>query len=177
MESEFRAVRSELPQAYMGGFLSLPVAACLDKKDGASSFARSVAKLRRLTGRADVYAASEWHRPDFAAIVLYSCADEEAFTYGSKKELFEHSESIERGVARVSDIAAPLSAAWSPSGVDRIDCGVGFSDSETVRRIWRNGGDRMERSGAGVEIACARYPIPHPGSEVRFLRTDAPSQA
>ena len=34
----------------------------------------------------------------------------------------------------------------------------------------------MERSGAGVEIACARYPIPHPGSEVRFLRTDAPSQ-
>ena len=107
MESEFRAVRSVLPQAYMGGLFFLPVAACLDKKDGASSFARSVAKLRRLTGRADVYAASEWHRPDFAAIVLYSCADEEAFTYGSKKELFEHSESIERGVARVFDIAAP----------------------------------------------------------------------
>ena len=35
----------------------------------------------------------------------------------------------------------------------------------------------MERSGAGVETACARYPIPHPCSEVRFLRTDAPSSS
>lgn len=35
----------------------------------------------------------------------------------------------------------------------------------------------MERSGAGVETACARYSIPHPGSEVRFLRTDAPSSS
>lgn len=107
MESEFRAVRSVLPQAYMGGLFFLPVAACVDKNDGDSSFARSVAKLRRLTGRTDVYAASEWHRPDFAAVVLYSCADHELFKYGSSKtKLFDREEVIERGVVRVFDVAA-----------------------------------------------------------------------
>lgn len=89
---EMRLVHEHLPHAFMAGVFFLPIEATEDKKTGNSSFANTVVKLRRRTGRLDVNISAHAPRCDRSFVGLY-CHDA--------------SSDLAVGAVRFLDVATP----------------------------------------------------------------------
>jgi hypothetical protein len=74
---EVRLVHEHLPRAFMAGIFFLPLSSTADKKQGNSSFANTVVKLRERTGRLDPALASHSARCDAGYVGLYTTGDEQ----------------------------------------------------------------------------------------------------
>lgn len=75
---EVRLVHEHLPHAFMVGVFFLPLDSVSDKKEGNSSFANAVRKLRERTGRLDVALAGHAARCDASYVALYTTGVEAA---------------------------------------------------------------------------------------------------
>lgn len=100
---EMRLVHEHLPHAYMVAILFLPVGSTHDKTErAASSFARTVLKLRERTGRLD--ATLHTPRCDAGYVALYSLGeDDDNFTRGTCRFLSTETNPPRRGRPKVSE--------------------------------------------------------------------------
>lgn len=90
LQAEVSAIHGYQPEAFLVGLFFLPIGATGDKRTGASSFARTVSRLRSKTGRIDTSLPSQLVRCDAAAVALYSPGDP--------------SDDVARGAVRFFDV-------------------------------------------------------------------------
>jgi hypothetical protein len=108
---EVRVVHEHLPHAFMVGMLFLPLGSTIDKKSekSASSFARSVIKLRERTGRLDAALHAHASRCDDGYVAAYVLGEEgDSYPRGVCRFLNVRMNPPMRGRPRVQDTLSLL---------------------------------------------------------------------
>lgn len=107
LADEVRLVHEHLPHAFMVGVFFLPLESCMDKSpSAASSFAKTVLKLRERTGRLDPAIAAHAPRCDMGFVGLYSHGEGEL--------------GVNRGVVRFLQVQSPPPRRGRPRVEDTV---------------------------------------------------------